>query len=160
MRVLLEGSDKDPFKLAAARLAFGQWPLPNVHLGVSVEDQRWAEDRIPDLLETPAAVRFVSYEPALGPIEPKTFGGVDWIIVGGESGPGARPFDPEWALRVVEHFRGSRTKVFVKQLGSNVLRWARLDDPKGGDPAEWPAELRVRQFPGDYPALPEGSTDG
>jgi protein gp37 len=88
------------------------WPLPNVWLGTSVEDQRAADERIPHLLSVPAAVRFLSCEPLLGPIElsdvtrrsdaverlgKPALGGIDWIITGGESGPKARPMDPAWA---------------------------------------------------------------
>src|SRR5690606_37625495 len=77
-----------------------EWPLPNVWLGVSVEDQQRADERIPVLLDTPAAVRFLSCEPLLGPVDLShhLFGGeLSWVIVGGESGPGARPFSPSWA---------------------------------------------------------------
>jgi protein gp37 len=89
------------------------WPLPNVWLGTSVENQEWADKRIPLLLETPAAVRFLSCEPLLGPIDltpPDYRGsnvnrnlwleGINWIIVGGESGPGARPMHPDWARSI------------------------------------------------------------
>lgn len=135
----------------------GIWPLPNVHLGVSVENQEYADVRVPDLLATPAAVRFVSYEPALGEVDPMIFEGVDWVIVGGESGPGARPFYLAWARRMVSHFRGTRTRVFVKQMGSNafdpsrglgeVFPRVKYKHRSGGDPAEWPEELRVREYP-------------
>src|SRR5436853_6092201 len=90
-----------------------QWPLPNVWLGVSVEDQQRADERIPHLLHTPAAVRFLSCEPLLGPIDITAirrtqaegfmrpldgrFNRIDWVICGGESGPGARPMHPDWA---------------------------------------------------------------
>jgi protein gp37 len=81
-----------------------RWPLPNVWLGVSVESQQWADIRIPALLATPAAVRFLSCEPLLGPVYLLTryddylIHGrpVDWVIAGGESGPGARPMQVEW----------------------------------------------------------------
>lgn len=79
------------------------WPLPNVWLGVSVEDQKWANIRIPALLETPAAVRFLSCEPLLGAVslfdntEIDNGTLVDWVIVGGESGRKARPMHPTWA---------------------------------------------------------------
>jgi protein gp37 len=116
------------------------WPLPNVWLGVSVEDQEYAERRIPHLLTTPAAVRFVSYEPALGPVNfrrlrggpgssvfmdamaPPTFPtwprqALDWIIMGGESGPGARPMDPAWARSVRDQCAGAGVAFFFKQWG-------------------------------------------
>jgi protein gp37 len=103
------------------------WP-PNVWLGVSVENQHFADERIPLLLQTPAAVRFVSYEPALAAVDfrPWLDSGdelvpmLNWIIVGGESGPGARPFDVAWARTVIEDSRGTETRVFVKQFGAHV----------------------------------------
>lgn len=110
------------------------WPLPNVWLGVSCEDQATADERIPLLLQTPAAVRFVSYEPALGPVDftaikrtqaegfmrplDGRFRTLDWVIVGGESGPGARPFDVEWARSTVRQCKAAGVPVFVKQLGA------------------------------------------
>jgi protein gp37 len=114
-----------------------RWPIPNLHLGVSVENQQYADERIPLLLKTPAALRFVSYEPALGPVNFSGFlprrvhdsyhgewnrvGGLDWIIVGGESGPGARPFNVDWAWTAIKQCRAAGTKVFLKQLGSNPV---------------------------------------
>lgn len=111
-------------------------PLPNVWLGVSVEDQKAADKRIPFLLKTPAAKRFVSYEPALGLVdfepflqyEPfsenykMTFGneewqGLDWVICGGESGPNARPMHPEWARAVRDQCQAAGAPFFFKQWG-------------------------------------------
>ena len=167
------------------------WPLPNVWLGVSIEDQKRADLRIPALLETPAAVRFLSCEPLLGPVDlfagdhsaherdfdgnddyicldcsteerhvpwrviDRTNLGIDWVIVGGESGRGARPMEPGWASSLVQQCQDSKTAVFVKQLGSV---WARdftvagrsvaaHGDTKGGNPDHWPADLRVREYP-------------
>jgi protein gp37 len=143
------------------------WPYRNVWLGVSVEDQRAADERIPELLATPAAVRFLSCEPLLGPVNPcavpdrKTrpaefstrytpLGDLDWVIVGGESGRGARRMEEAWARSLVEQYRVAGVPVFVKQLGSV---WARESkhwphgDSKGGDPEEWPEDLRVREMP-------------
>lgn len=107
----------------------GKYALPNVWLGVSVEDQDTANERIPMLLETPAAVRFVSYEPALGPAHftrwlPPSDGvrrtpALDLIIVGGESGPQARLFDLAWARNVIEQCRGTGVSVFIKQIGAH-----------------------------------------
>jgi protein gp37 len=144
------------------------WPLPNVWLGVSVENQHFADERIPLLLQTPAAVRFVSAEPLLTAVDLRFALSVpthsrwrtsrlDWVIVGGESGPGARPFNVEWARSIVAQCRDAAVPVFVKQLGSNAHiadEWRgryttdiSLRDRKGGDPDEWPEGLRVRQFP-------------
>jgi len=169
-----------------------RWPLPNVWLGVSVEDQATADERIPLLLQTPAAVRFVSYEPALGPVsfrwakwdDWKTpdgsrrevvghldgMRGLSWVIVGGESGPGARPFDLAWARSVLRQCREAGVPAFIKQLGARPFSFDPIDgweplfrdrhgrepsgewvpqfkSPKGGDPAEWSPDLRVREFP-------------
>jgi protein gp37 len=149
-----------------------RWPLPNVWLGVSVEDQERADERIPLLLETPAAVRFLSCEPLLGPVDldaistwahamPSEPVSIDWIIVGGESGAKARPMDLAWARSLVEQGRAAGVPVFVKQLGRRpivshhafdehgpVTIDLHLRDSHGGDPAEWPEDLRVREFPG------------
>jgi len=107
----------------------------NVWLGVSAENQQYADERIPLLLQTPAAVRFVSYEPALGPVLFRrhidvTRSGViegqilvdhisrlDWIIVGGESGPGARPMHPDWARTVRDQCEEAGVAFFFKQWG-------------------------------------------
>ncbi|MFE9127047.1 DUF5131 family protein [Streptomyces sp. NPDC007148] len=244
-----------------------QWPLPGVWLGVSVEDQQRADLRIPALVETPAAVRFLSCEPLLGPVDltrwmppiapvpadqapatwakwtwpdwvpadvrlrieefwteewgrsprhwirdmhqqgappfgatlrmddgfgptppqvlgryvhcwnnigrlvldndPKreyaytSFGsrtraearGIDWVIAGGESGPGARPMEVEWAADLVRQCQHAETSVFVKQLGSAWARdpkqsaAARHGDTKGSNPDYWPRHLQVREFP-------------
>lgn len=151
-------------KLTSGRVV---WPLPNVHLGVSAEDQpRW-DERVPELERTPAAVRFVSYEPALGPIDGKlqmlcAYGGalyvrrerLHWVIVGGESGPRARIFDVAWARSMVEQCAAAGVACFVKQLGAvaidsdDSLAPLPLKSRKGNDMAEWPSGLRVRQWPG------------
>lgn len=166
------------------------WPLPNVWLGVSCERQQEADERILHLLQTPAAVRFISAEPLLGPIDLTSvrhslasdsymtasvlqgddgFGlnarreRIDWVIVGGESGPAARPFNIAWARSIVIECAQAGVRCFVKQLGSQPYyesfdpnctsqdtgRRVKLipRDRKGGDPAEWPQDLRVRQFP-------------
>ena len=147
----------------------GRRPLDNVWIGVSVENQATADERIPELLRTPAAIRFVSYEPALEQVnftpflDPVSFSiglgmrrGIGWGIIGGESGPGARPFDIEWARNTIRQFKAAGVPLFVKQLGARPV-WnfpnvsnsevAQLKDSKGGDWAEWPADLRVREFP-------------
>jgi protein gp37 len=163
------------------------WPLPNVWLGVSCEDQERADERIPLLLKAPTAVRFISAEPLLDEVcldpdwlyprckacgrhsergkcceyEPDCTGGterstqeqvalLDWVIVGGESGPGARPCNVEWISGIVGQCNEAGVPCFVKQLGAHVIaaRGRRVKrDRKGGDPSEWPHDLRVRQFP-------------
>jgi protein gp37 len=170
------GEDWDPDDRHCEALLDADVPLPNVWLGVSVEDQATADERIPALLSLPAAVRFVSYEPALGPVNfrlewlapfvdvtpsldrtPR----LDWVIVGGESGHGARPFDLWWARTTVRQCADAGVACFVKQLGAHPV--APVCDPEasnygqrlpfgvghraGADPAEWPSDLRVREFP-------------
>lgn len=128
------------------------WPLENVWLGVSCEDQKTADLRIPILLSCPAKVSWVSYEPALGLVDFRSWiNQLQWIVVGGESGAGARPFDWHWAEDVVLSATSSSTKIFVKQLGSkpilNGLNVTKLISYKGSEPAEWPQIIRVRDYP-------------
>jgi protein gp37 len=169
---------------------------PTLWLGTTVEDQRRAHERIPALLQVPAAVHFLSCEPLLEPVRLQldmhnvqdgvlSTIHIDWVIVGGESGGGARPFEAEWARSILKQCRKSGVKAFVKQMGAYVVDrndagfngedeygWhsaveyggeirvedldhgyqgapvrVHLRDRAGGDPAEWPEELRVREFP-------------
>lgn len=197
------------------------WPR-NVWIGTTCEDQRRAEERLPHLLQIPAAVRFVSAEPLLEAVDFRPWlprlcdhcrerpaaclgvyeepandlqyacntccghgnedghcdpipGGIDWLIVGGESGPGARPFDVAWARETVRACKAAAVPCFVKQFGAapfdsniNLSDYAfgtafrdipdglhrggaaaglLLRDPKGGDINEFPEDLRVREFP-------------
>jgi protein gp37 len=162
------------------------WPLPNVHLGVSCSDQATADAAIPDLLECPAAIRWISYEPALGPVDfhaiqipgerqglrfsalqrqhDDRFGSsdrvLDTIVIGGESGPRARPFDIAWARDVLRQVAGTGCTAYVKQLGSKpvwlpgddvtgyegIYQPLDLTDRKGGDMSQWPVDLRVREW--------------
>ena len=126
-------------------------PLPaNMWLGVSVENQEWANKRRDFLAAVRARIRFVSYEPAIGPVAWTGWEFVDQIIVGGESGPGARYFDSCWAADTLTFCRTHGIAFFMKQKGSNSDVACR--DHKGGDPAEWPQWCRVREFP-DQPRL-------
>ena len=124
------------------------WPLPNVWLGVSAEDQHWAQIRVHALLATPAAVRWVSAEPLLGPIDLRNLkagngalidalcgdvkspdgtiyaacpGSVDWVVAGGESGAGARPMHPDWARSLRDQCQDARVPYLFKQWGAH--RW-------------------------------------
>ena len=156
-------------------LCRSQVPLPNIWLGVSVEDQKRADERIPHLLATPAAVRFLSVEPMLGPVDLESYlegawsadadpsgpgvtcPGIDWGICGGESGHSARPFDLVWARDLRDQCKAAGVPFFMKQCGSNpfvsrhrldpILRKIQLKDSHGGDPDEWPEDLRIREFP-------------
>lgn len=123
------------------------WPLPNVWLGTSVEDQARADERIPHLVKTPAAVRFLSCEPLLGPIdliqaraimfdpggpiydaaggiedafEPCVIPHIHWVIAGGESGPGARPMHPDWARGLRDQCAAAGVAFHFKQWGAWV----------------------------------------
>jgi protein gp37 len=170
------------------------WPLPNVWLGISAEDQGTADRRIPELLRTPSAMRFVSLEPLLGPIdltwlaEPdddkdgvidaltgrnwieetsgsatlqrvwrhpgqcwKRFVGdpyfhLDWVIVGGESGPNARPMHPEWARSLRDQCIAAGAAFFFKQWGE----WAPANSAFGADVAEQLAALQIDDRPDSW----------
>jgi protein gp37 len=120
-----------------------QWPirqLPSVWLGTSIESDRYTF-RADHLRNTPAAVRFLSLEPLLGPLPSLDLGGIDWVIVGGESGPGARRMAVVWARDIVAHCRDAGVPVFVKQLGTVT----------GGkvhhDIDTFPPGLQVREYP-------------
>src|SRR5574341_810837 len=158
--------NRNDLALLQPRAKVTTWPLPNVWLGTSVEDQPAANRRIPLLLATPAAVRFLSCEPLLGPVDlgiaacdgraayghgltrttvhvgdccAKTVGRLDWVIVGGESGPGARPMRLGWARDLITQCEAAGVAPFVKQLGAV---WAHQHgaDAKGGNPTKWPPE--------------------
>lgn len=143
-----------------------QWPMPNVWLGTSIEDQTTADERIPYLLATPSAVRFVSAEPLLGPVDLRTVDPgiacgtwckngcgvsgdnecgrenprIDWLIVGGESGPHARPMHPDWVRIMRDQCQAAGVPFFFKQWG------------------EWGAvEKRLPSQPGDLTIWPDGS---
>lgn len=175
-------------------------PLRNVWCGTSVENQAAADERIPHLLRAPVAVRFLSVEPLLGPVDlanvrfdrhltmdvlegtgvttrgpcgqsiPNVWSQnkVNWVIVGGESGPRARLCRVDWVRSCVRQCQAAGVSCFVKQLGSNyadeangvcghATRWPfdvlpggptrRLTNQKGGDMSEFPEDLRVRQLP-------------
>lgn len=169
----------------------GVWPLPNVWLGVSVED-RATLHRIDTLRKVPAVIRFLSLEPLLEDLGTLDLTGINWVIVGGESGPSARPCDVAWIRSAVEQCRAASVPIFVKQVGAKPFErqdafgddargwgdmdlteamtqprppqmegWTRirtetacfwqrrihLKDRKGGDPDEWPEDLRIREFP-------------
>lgn len=108
----------------ASRLS---WPL-NVWMGVSVENERYT-CRIDDLRETPAAVKFLSLEPLLGPLLGLDLRKIDWVIVGGESGPKARPIDPEWVRDIRDQCTSAHVAFFFKQWGGrNKKRAGRILD--------------------------------
>lgn len=114
--------------------------------GVSVESADYAW-RIDHLRRTPARVKFLSIEPLLGPIPDLDLSGIDWVIVGGESGHGSRLMEAEWVADIRRACEEQTVPLFVKQTGERLARQLGLKSKKGGDPAEWPADMRVRQFP-------------
>ena len=143
----------------------------NVWLGTTVEDQKAADLRVPVLLEIPARIRFLSCEPLIGPVvlrgayegcgdcDPCIAGqrcsmgahlkalhpeGIHWVICGGESGSKARPMELEWARALKAQCEAGGAAFFFKQTGS-VITGSAIDH--GYDPARWPEDLRVQQFP-------------
>lgn len=199
MREVLTDSTFYGRVLEAANEFRGRWPkltgiaisdptkFPPRHVwnGVSAEDQPAADERMPELVATPSAVRWVSIEPQLGPVELAPWAGLyQWVVIGGESGQGARPFEVAWARSLIAECRDARAAVFMKQLGSNPtanyydegyrqlfdaegierpepLGWDCRDGQPpldtnmsvrglaraGSEPAEWPLDLRRREFP-------------
>jgi protein gp37 len=143
-------------------IAEGKSVAPNVWLGTSVENQEEADRRIPHLLNCPAAVRFLSCEPLLGPVDSRAYletitlfkgdggrgyragrkdvGRIHWVIVGGESGPGARPMEPEWAISLRRQCLSAGVPFFFKQ-GSSA-NW-----PAYKSFESFPPELQVREYP-------------
>jgi protein gp37 len=123
-----------------------RWPLPNVWLGVSAENQEQYDNRIRNLLSCPAAIRFVSGEPLLGAIHADYIGMLDWVICGGESGPGARPMNPDWARSLRDQCMDSAVPFFFKQHGSALWGTPYHQEPnKGGDVLDG---RRWHEFPG------------
>lgn len=158
--------------------------IPSNIIGLcSVENQKAADERIPQFLTVPLACRGLSMEPLLGPVNLvststqrgahfKTITGTDWLndgkiswlIIGGESGPNARPCNVDWIRSIMQQGRVAGVTTFVKQLGAkpeggkwpqceremgNFGRcdWSTMSDKKGGDPSEWPRDLQVQQWP-------------
>lgn len=132
-------------------------PWPNIWLGTSTEDEKWAKERIPLLRAYPAAVRFISAEPLLGDLGDVDLTGIGWTIIGGESGKGARNMQIEWARSLLNRAHKDGSKVWVKQMGevwakdnrkeliqiAGTKQWSR----HGADMATWPADLQVQELP-------------
>ena len=139
----------------------------NIILLASVENQQAADERIPALLDIPAACRGLSLEPLLGSVElrlpfsgPQAFPlgmGIQWLIIGGESGTNARPCSVEWIRSLVEQGKNSGCATFVKQLGARPYQPPQHDgatgyefpitDKKGGEISEWPHDIQIQQWP-------------
>ena len=113
----------DLLRIADAGRPWFDWPLPNVWPGVSAEDQPTADERVPILLDTLAAVRWLSLEPLLGPLEiDDSLAGLDWVVVGGESGPGARPMEAAWARSLRNQCLCADVPFFFKQWGGKSAK--------------------------------------
>ena len=131
---------------------------PNIHLGVTISTQKEADEKIPILLQIPAAHRWISIEPMLeeidlfrsmpcgyycsedvGHVDHNTLRGINGIVVGCESGPKRRPCDPDWIRSIVQQCKAASVKCFVKQI--------EINGKVSHNPAEWPEELRVRDLP-------------
>ena len=125
------------------------WPA-NVWMGVSVENAKYTA-RIADLRATPAKIRFLSLEPLIGEIGEIDLDGIDWVIVGGESGPKARHCNISWIRSLLDQCLENKVSCFIKQLGSNPVYEIGdrlvLQSKKGNDMEEWPNGIRVRQLP-------------
>lgn len=156
----IAGGVKEYLRHKRAVTAEFEWPLPNVWLGVSVEngDYIW---RMDELRMIPAAVRFVSFEPLLEDLGNVNLDKIAWAIIGGESGPRARPMDIAWSRSLVKQCKEAGTACFMKQLGAKPFfsperdgatgGFLKLADRMGGDMSEWDEDLRVREFPIEPP---------
>jgi protein gp37 len=138
---------KRPGRMASLLQRIQPIPLPHVWLGTSVESEAYTW-RVDKLRATPAALRFVSLEPLLGPLTSLDLSGVGWVIVGGESGHGARPMDIEWARDIRDQCAAAAVPYFFKQTGAVAAR-VLGGSGKGTDPGTIPSDLAVRQYPGD-----------
>jgi protein gp37 len=122
-------------------------PQPNVWFGTSVEDSRRAKERIGLLTNVPAAVRFLSCEPLLESLPELPLKGIHWVIVGGESGPGAREMRREWALDLLGQCQRAHVAFFFKQTGKVLAGSLGISGKGGHDLTGVPSALRVREFP-------------
>ncbi|MAF99396.1 MAG: hypothetical protein CMH61_02180 [Nanoarchaeota archaeon] len=128
----------------------------NIWLGVSIENQE-RSSRIDELFLVPAAVHWLSIEPIIGPVEGIDYTGIEWVVVGGESGNETgkykyRPCELEWIEKVVEEAHSYGVPVFVKQLGTHLSKKMGLKDRHGTKMEEWPEHLRFQEYPGDVVA--------
>ena len=124
--------------------------LPHIWWGVSCGNRKNGIPRIAHLQATDVAVRFLSLEPIIEDLGELDFSGIHWVIIGGESGPGSRPFFVDWARDLIRQCRRQKVACFVKQVGhrpvvdNNPLKIYSL---KGGNMADWPKDIRVREYP-------------
>lgn len=146
MRSYFANDPRDAINSHCRRLArwddmpeWAQWPTQNVWLGTSVEDQNTADARIPALLDTPASIRWISYEPALGPVNLTSLDVLDWVVMGGESGRQARPMHPDWVRSIRDQCKAAGVPFLFKQWGE----FAPVSDVAG---------------PGEHFTFPDGAT--
>lgn len=133
-----------PAEILSGEVALN-WPLDNVWMGVSVEDQERCEERIPYLQRIPAAVRFLSMEPMVGEVNDLDLSGIHWVILGGESGNGSRPMNPDWVRYVRDRCDEEGVPFFMKQWGQHDPHGIKKKSKKdngctldGVDHKEWP----------------------
>ena len=121
------------------------WP-DNVWMGVSVENQDYTF-RIDHLRKTDAVTKFLSLEPLLGPLSCLNLDKINWVIVGGESGPGARPMGEEWVIQIRDQCDVTNVPLFVKQMGESWAQVNKAKSKKGGNMSEWRTDLQIRDYP-------------
>lgn len=133
-----------------------KWPFENVWNGASAGTQKTLEGVLPDLLATPSVMQWLSLEPLIGKLDlagamaqysEKERRLLKWAIFGGESGPKARPMDLKWVRDGIRDCRALGIAPFFKQKGEVTARSMGCHDKKGGDPSEWPEDIRVREYP-------------
>lgn len=157
-QVLTKRSDRLSQFLNKSIFRYGQ--CDNIWWGVSVENRKHGLPRIDHLRLADAVNKFLSIEPLLEDLGTIDLSGIAWVIVGGESGPGARPFHLDWAYSLKQQCKDAGVAFFMKQVGASPeaeindeefghMERVALDyrDKKGGDWSEWPEDLRVREFP-------------
>lgn len=145
-QVLTKRADRMQSIVSCLRRVFGEWNMEHIWHGVTIEDGRvW--HRLEQLKRTPSSKRFVSFEPLIGEVPSSGLFGIDWVIIGGESGPRARHIPMITAANIVEQCEDYKIRYFVKQLGA---AWAKDNESttrKGDDVKEWPTWARVQEFP-------------
>lgn len=130
-------------------VVLSNWIQDHIWLGVSVEDQKSLRERVPLLIESKCAVKWLSVEPLLEEVDLRVVNikYIDWVVVGGESGVKARKCECKWIDWVVTVCKVNGVPVFVKQLGSKLAKELNLKHGKGGDIEEFPEMLQVREYP-------------
>ncbi len=133
-----------PLGSEAVGMDFNDWlsKHKNVWMGVSVENQKYYDERVPELLNVNASIRWLSVEPQIGEVRQKS-GIIDWVVVGGESGKAHRPFDVAWARSLRDECNENGSAFFMKQIGGYPDKLDKMVD--------FPVDLRIRNFPAHSP---------